>query len=307
MEGYEAFFTEKLESRDIGYASLALLFNSMGYDVIDLFKFHIVLIGLFFSLFFYKLKAPSFILLVIILTNYVAVGNQIRFYLALPLGYFSMYYLLQRKYFLFVLCSTVAVVFHFTLLIFIGLFLLCYLLQRVLSIYQMILLSFIINAVIYVAINHLGAFNEKYTNYFDSDSISSVAGGIYILLPYIIIGFYVLYLIWKILDAEEDYINEVWFKFVYSTTFVGVSVILISIYLQIFAHRFIFSLLPLWLFFFMEVNKVTNNEDIRFTTRYAAVIMLPLIVFYIYILPYMIGMEPFTVNEQRQMLESYTW
>ena len=301
-KGYEMFFQGKLESRDKGFEFLALLFDNLGYGYSYLYRFHIVCMALFYILFLKCVKSPPYILIAFLIVNYVALGNQIRFYVALPLSYIALYELgVKRKYISYLLLSGLSIMFHSTLIILHGCVLLyCFIINRRFS-KRTVIMVLLSNMFIWLILHKGLSVAEQYGSYLSKDGASSTGGGVYNLVPSLI-AFLVIYALKRQLQSCSNY--DATLRFIYVLSFSTSMLLLISIHVQIFANRFISSCFLVWLTYCISA-KVYLPKSKKYLANLATVSIVIVFFLWSYIMPYLMGLTPHSLIEAGLMLESY--
>lgn len=301
--GYELLFENGGADTDKAFAYLSMWFNEHGLSYRMLYRFHIVLMALFYMFLFRKIKVnPIVLTLLTFLFNYVPLGNQIRYYVGFPMALLAMYYYIDKKYILTVFLGVLAFFFHSSLLMFYAIFLYYYYLNNITSRYKGILIL-IANLVLYYYIHNIYS-SEHFDAYFTGEGISGLLGGLYNLFPsFIYISF--AFRINKIIARNNfDYAKTNEYRYLYTCIMMGTVLFLCSIYTQIFAHRMMgLAMMPIWLTFFIKVKGIKNK---RIEVLSNTAIVLLFIFYTIHDLGLITGSDEyiFHVNE---MLNSYSF
>lgn len=294
--GYEYFFNnEDTIKGDLAFSFLTQLLKSCGfYDYSSLFHLHIILMGIIFPIFFYKVKEnPLPYTLLYILLYYVPLANQIRYYVAFPLSLLALYYILyRRKYLVGIVITLLSFLFHRTIIIFIiiGVFF-SFLRKR-------------IKAPIYVLLGNLVVFlffpfiygssdAEAYSTY--RENISSVFGGIYNMIPSVIAIAAVV-----LLNSKVKGINDKKYGFLLTLSLASTVLLLLSLRIQILCNRMISPLAPIWVLYFSYCMKK------GYVTKKLGKIVIWGIVF-IFLswntyVPYLLGISNTLVNEEMLLI-----
>lgn len=335
---YESFFDGKQESRDIGFAYLTELFNDLDADYIVLFRFHIVLMAGAFLHFMRKINAPAWILIVFLFINYVALGNQIRYYVALPLTFLALYeYVIKKNPFTYLLFTIASVLMHFSILI----FHLCFFIVYYLSLYlhnRLLFFIYVVNIVgFFLLVSGLG-FQERYVEYLSEERTSTWIGGIYNFLPSLI-SILSIIKIKQYVDSEysNDYSdnngdvvdsedkgredealededcgddddgtsvnNDVVFYFLFILSISTSLLILPSLPMQILCNRFITPCFTVWLAFGIKAFSYSAYYRWRILFLLSLIVIVP--VLWTFVFPFVFGIEPHFLIEAALMIESY--
>lgn len=313
---YESFFTGKQESRDIGFAYLTDVFNNLDAEYQILFRFHIVLMAAAYLLFFSRIRASAWIIAFYVVINYVALGNQIRYYVALPLTFLALYeFVIKRNSLYYLLFTVVSVLMHFSILV----FQLCFFLVYYLSLYfrrSLLSVIIVVNIVgFFLLMSGLG-FQERYVAYLSEDRTSTWIGGLYNILPSLI-SILCLLMIRRYIDLEKSFIcyddsenvascyddyDEV-FDFLFVLSVSTSLLILPSLQMQILCNRFIFACLPVWLAFGIMGFSCSVYYRWRIFLLLLPVVILPIL--WTFVFPFVFGIDPHFIVEAVLMIESY--
>ncbi|MFR5682861.1 MAG: EpsG family protein [Clostridia bacterium] len=129
---------------------------------------------------------PLLLIFISIVFNYVAIGNQIRFYLAFPLVLLAFFELVTKRYVLTVLLFIIAILEHKSVIILFAVLVVFKFLVYRLSLKKQMLLILLANIIIFFLLNFSDSFDEKYDDYQSAGNISSLAGGIFNVVPYLL-------------------------------------------------------------------------------------------------------------------------
>lgn len=299
--GYESFFEEHAESRDLGFEMMVQYFRSHGLEYKDLFRLHILIMAFCYTLFFKHIHSSPLVLLLFVFLYYAAMGNQIRFYTSLPIAYLSYYQLIiRRDRKLYITFATISIVGHFTLVLYHGCILLFIFLNKHCK--HLLLAIVLINLFLLGLTNSGIVFQGQYESYGTAEGISSLYGGLYhVLIPIIAIMMVVFtYKLTKNLKCHNE--PELILFFVMS---VGTSMLLLpGIYIQILNHRFVSSCLPIWLAYFTRVSGYCkySNKVVLWSFMFLLVILSLMKIF---VFPYWFGLPTATMLEMKLMIDSY--
>ena len=335
---YESFFDGKQESRDIGFAYLTEFFNDLDVDYIVLFRFHIVLMAGAFLLFMRRINAPAWIVAFFIVLYYVPLGNQIRFYVALPLTFLALYeYVIKKNLFLYFVLTGVSVLMHFSILV----FQLCFFIVYYLSLYlhnRLLFFILVVNIIgFFLLVSGLG-FQERYVDYLSEERTSTWIGGIYNFLPSLI-SILSIIKIKQYVDSENsndfndkngdvvdrenivredetledeaceddgDVVsvnNDLVFNFLFILSICTSLLVLPSLPMQILCNRFITPCFTVWLAFGIKAFSYSVFNQWRVLLLLFLIVIVP--VLWTFVFPFVFGIEPHFLIEAALMIESY--
>lgn len=311
--GYEYYF-ETQNSPDFLYNYLSEAFLKYGYEFRDLYRFHIFFIALFFSLYFFRLvKTKAFFITVIfLLTNYVAVGTQIRYFMAL--GTFLLatdMYSTSKKHLSFLLLTALSLIAHqgiFLLIIMLGFTYVFWGKRgRQLNWWIVLIVNVILASVLLGLQLDLDSSKGLFNTYVTEGEKSSWIGGIYHSFPSII-GFICIFNLCRLLGinislGKSKQLNRQ--MVLYWVSISPVWIIVASMMVQILGSRYLFIMLPLWLsfliIFYGKVHKVKDKQLISNTF----VIILGVSILFTYIMPYLLMPGNVYVRQMLSMILSY--
>ena len=251
--GYILYFENPEIKTDFLFRYLSNVFRNLGLTFFELYQLHIVLYGLLFTYFITRFTNNSFLVLIFYLSIlYVPLVNQIRYFLALGflLNGFYFFYFTKRKYLSFILFA-LAILSHSAIILFYGFIFLNKYSSKENYLKRCYIMSGILFMIIF-SLNSLGLRNYlgNYLNYFNSEGVSSLAGGVYNILPYVI---FLLLLHRQAINAQKKYTffeNDKTFQILYRLSLFSIIFIPISLNIQIFAHRYVHASLIVWLCFY---------------------------------------------------------
>lgn len=225
----------------------------------DVYKFHILIEGIFFSLFINKITDKPFVpTIFFILLNFVNVANQIRFFVGLFMFLYGMTFYKKNVYVYYIL-GIIACLNHITLII---LFFLIpfrtFLLNISLKNYILVVLF---TMILLPYLSHLvPSFLSLFTKYLSDYNQSSLFGGIFMLFP--VLFYAVIY--FKIENSRKQRIFTVFSLQQLKLILCAFSFIVIplSLTFHIFSHRFIFPFILSWTIYLFE-NWKTNKKNFK--------------------------------------------
>lgn len=304
-DGYIFFFNHSEMSRDPMFAFLSEFFKNRGYTFIDLYKFHIILISFFFIYIFKSTRVnPLLLIFISIVFNYVAIGNQIRFYLAFPLVLLAFFELVTKRYVLTVLLFIIAILEHKSVIILFAVLVVFKFLVYRLSLKKQMLLILLANIIIFFLLNFSDSFDEKYDDYQSAGNISSLAGGIFNVVPYLL-PIYSCVRISKILGKKAPELKDKpIYEFLYTCSIAPMVFLMSGLYVQVLANRFVITFLPIWFAFFIYVHRHPLQKRTKKTISIMAWTSIMILIFWMFCLMPQLGFVDYFI-ETYLMLSSY--
>ena len=307
--GYEYWFDVDASGTDKAFAFLSAWFNERGLSFRMLYRFHILLIAFFYVVLFRKLRVnPILYSVILLLFSYDAVGNQIRYFVGLPMALLAIHYYVYKKYIWAVILGVLAFFFHSSLFLFFAIFFLYYhLISRVGITWELVLII-VFNILLYYVLHETGMSSKisgNYDTYITSSSrVSSVLGGIYNLFTTITYIYFAFIINREVKIAEPTLTMAIEYKYLYSCIMMGTVLVLCSIPTQIIAHRMMsMAMMPIWLTFFLRTYKL-NIKNIK------GYVKICLIVIFLFNVLHSLGV--FTGSDSyiyhvKEMLNSYSF
>lgn len=299
---YEFWFSNDSTDVDIAYGFLCDWFKSHGLHFRALYRFHILLMGLFYTILFKKLKVnPIGFTLLLLLFCYVPMGNQIRYYVGFPMTLLALINFSDRRYTLAAILAVLAFFFHSSLLLFFTLYLgYFYIVSRINS--WKIPAIIVANGLAYFFIYYRMTL-EHFDSYIIEDSFSSLMGGIYNLFVTIVYTYCTFLVNRDIVKGYPDIAQSKEYKMFYNCIMMGTMLFLCSITTQIFVHRMMgMALLPIWLTFFIRAKRLNNKVISR---RIVASLIVIFLFYSMNLLGVFTGSNAY-VDQIELMLNSYT-
>lgn len=304
-EGYLFFFNNSEISRDPMFAFLSEFFKNRGYTFTDLYKFHIILISFSYIYIFKSTRVnPLLLIFISIVFNYVAIGNQIRFYLAFPLILLAFWGLVTKRYIFTAILFTIAILEHKSVIILFVVLVVfkCLVYRR--SFKKQVLLILFANIIIFFLLKFSSLFDEKYDNYQSSGNISSLAGGIFNVVPYLL-PIYSCLRISKIVRRKAPELRDrPIYEFLYTCSIAPLVFLISGLYVQVLTNRFIIAFLPIWFAFFIYVYHYPLPSKTKKTISIMAWISILIIIFWMFCLMPQLGFVDYFI-EIYLMLSSY--
>lgn len=306
--GYEYWFDYDATGTDRAFVFLSAWFNAQGLSFRMLYRFHILLIAFFYTLLFKRLKAnPIIFSIVLLLFSYDAVGNQIRFFVGLPMALLALYDIVEKKYIRATLLGVMAFFFHSSLALLFAIFFFYYFILRHIEYTWRVFFIIVANFVLYYVVhetNMSASLSGNYETYLTSaDRVSSVIGGIYNLITALLyIGF--AYVVNKeIRKVQPSFTTTKEYRYLYTCIMMGTVLFICSIQTQIIAHRMMnMAMMPIWLTYFIRAKSL-RVKIINERVNTAVVIIFIFVT--LHTLGFFTGSDSY-IYHVREMLNSYT-
>ncbi len=291
------FEDQEQETKDFFIRFITLKFEQWGLEYKHVFRFHIIVIAVLFTLFANKFLKNSLLLVIIcfLIADYVPVVNQIRYFVAFGLYLFSVYYFYIRKYRLFGLFTVLAFLNHIGI---IPLYLILLFIRKDVQTKIYIAFSIIVYTVVYAVLN-INILQDAwgFEAYLQEEMKSTLLGGIFKMLPSILVVI-LLYYTHKKSTVEKD--DEM--QFLYRLSLFPIIFIPSITLTQVVGDRYVFNFIIIWIIFIVRNLKI-NNKNMLLQKVY--VILIVFIVWYlVYILPFDVFGESPLLDEFIQSYES---
>lgn len=305
-DAYIDFFNHPENSRDPMFAFLSTFFKNRGYTFIDLYRCYILLISFFYIRLFKSINVnPLLLIFVLVIFNYVAIGNQIRFYLAFPLILLSFFEFVKKKYVLAALFFILSILEHKSVIILFTILITFKFLVYRLSATKQIILIILANIIIFFLLNYSSSFDEKYNDYQNINKISSLAGGVFNIIPYLFPMYSCLRINKALRKKNPEFRDKSIYEFLYTCS-VAPTVFLISgLYVQVLANRFIIAFLPIWFAFFIYTHRCSFQKKTKRTVSTMAGTSTVILIFWKFCLMPQLGFVDYFM-ETYLMLLSYS-
>lgn len=303
-EMYRVFYKYDLPT-DVLMMGLTSLFKSYRLTFHDLFVFHIIISVLLCFIFIKKYTYNFFyVFLAYILIDYVHFANQIRFYLGVPLIMLAFYYLYQKKYGQVVLFAVLGCLSHIGLIVTLLFIPAYFFIKREKYFKSILVLSILCFLFIFSGLQiGIGSSIGHFGLYFEKDLISSIVGGVYNAIPYVL---FLGMLYWeskKYLKKTSDAWEDEKFVFLFKLCFFTLVFIPSSLYLQIIGHRYVMPFVMIFTIFYLYLIR---DDSPRLRTwklaRYSLLCLLVCTI--IYIIPSFILKENHFLEEFELMMKS---
>lgn len=287
--GYYHFFNNPEASPDLLFKYLSVFYKSIGLSYIDLFQLHILIIGFCISYFITRFSPyPLIVLFCVILIKFIPIVNQIRFYSAFGIFLMSIYSLIvskRRRMAIFLMF--LSIISHLAISPLFILFLIYPKLKNytLKKISKILVLTSVLMFVIFQVMNTIVTGHFEY--YLQGNSISSVIGGLYLILP-IVLGYFFIFKYYKILcNKIPELLDDIKFKFLFILSVYTAPLLLIGLISQIVVHRYISIFSMVWLIYLIYPLSLDshNKRNIIFSFLgflfylIALVYLVPIVVF----------------------------
>lgn len=302
-EGYVYAFYHTEWSRDIAFSFLSDYFIEKGWQFRDLFHFHITLMAVLYATMYRRLKVnPIIFVALTVFMNYIGFGNQIRYYVAFSLALNACFSWYKQKYVYSICFFVIAMLFHYTVIIFFALFVLMTYLIKKNNWRRLFAIICLLNVILFLVVYKSNfMLEEQYATYKNTNLTSSFVGGLFNLTPLIIPIFYLRVIARKgTLKINEET------KFLYILCISTFPLFLLAIYMQIMGSRLMMALLPFYLCFFAKVRSHSAHQYVKAICDNAITLTLLYFILWRFIIPSLFGINGPTLVELQMMLKSYT-
>lgn len=283
---YDWIYKTEDDTTDFVFYELSKLFNQYQLEFEDLYIFHIVCSLLIYFILITRFTRNYFyVFLIYILLDYVHFTNQIRYYLGLPIlltGYYFLFY--RKKYIISIILIGFSLLCHVglaALLLFIPAF---YLIPQRKFIKFILLSSLVVALMVFLLMQgRLALMLDHYDAYFSSEYDSSLLGGIFNGLPYMVYYSFLLIETPKLIKRKiiEDPLK---YELLFKLTFFSLLFLPGSFFLQILGHRYIMPFVIFWVIFYLYLVRDLPQKEKLFKMIVFGIIHFAAI-FSIYILP----------------------
>ncbi len=258
FEGY-AMTYERERSGDVAYAMLEYLGVYLNLDFESFYAIPIFIQLLLYAVVFRLYKVNAFVsFFAVILLNYVAMANQLRYFIAFPLFLISVYYwCFERKKKIALAIAILSVLFHsgtIALIIYFPLYEYIYRKQltsrRILSIYALL------GIIVLLFFSAFGQFmfkvDEKYAHYTNSEG-ASLLGVLFIVLY----GSLCLFFLYIVFPKDKGiWMKRFEYPFLFSLSFFPVIFIIATFSrFQIIASRYVDTFFVVWMITLLFLQK----------------------------------------------------
>lgn len=285
---YMYYFIYKYEndSTDFLFYHLVKIFNRFNLEYEDLYIFHLsISLVIYFFLITRYTRNYFYVFLLYIILDYVHFTNQIRYYLGLPILFTGFYYLLYKKKYIFSIFLIILSILCHAALATLVLFIPVYFFVPTRKFIKLSLASSLVVALIVFLLMQggLAIVLDHYDAYFSKEYDSSLIGGIFNGLPYMV--YYVFLLIeTPKLIKKKNIADHPLYELIFKLAFFSLLFLPASFFLQIIGHRYIMPFAIFWIIFYLYLIQDLPQKQKLFKMVFFGIIHF-IAIFSIYILP----------------------
>jgi len=303
---FKYFYENDWEKIDPMFILLMKVMNAYHFDYYAFYQVHLIIYTLSYYFFISRYtKNVFYVFLVFFVLYYVPYVNQIRYYLAFPFFLLSIHYFIQkRNLVLFVIFTALAFTSHSAILILYGFIPMYYFISSKSFFKYLFIFSGVLFMVVF-ALFQMGIVQEieHFGEYFDKGMTSSVAGGIFNAIPYMIYIFYLWIIDKNYRKKNPDFAQDKTYSFLSKFTFFSIIFIPAAFFVQILGNRYVFPFLIVWLIFYLYTIREEPAKRKFFSLFIAGLIHL-FVGTLIYVIPHFIFGESFYEEELIKAMHS---
>lgn len=302
---YEARFKYPFIGTDLFFIWMTDLLKLFSAEYRVLFRIHIILSALLYALFTSKISSKGYLITVfILLTNFVAMGNMIRYYVAFPAFLCSFLYLYEKKYLRHVLLIAFALLNHVAILMVVLVAYLFFIFRKIVTMYPVWALIGT-NIVAFICLNVAMSYvGEHFILYFGEEYQSSLMGGIFAVASSLLVLFLIISVYRNTRQFDIELSNHSLTSFLFIFSIASFSFVLISLSTQIFSNRFISPMLIVWVSFFCHIRNNTESEILQNYARLCLFLLLIIITIWTFFVPMFVLDSTFYIDEALILLRS---
>lgn len=283
---YSWIYDKGNDNTDFVFFELSKIFNSLNLEYESLFVFHMLTSLLIYWFLISRYTRNYFyVFLIYILLDYVHFTNQIRYYLGLPILFTGFYYLLYKKKYIFSIFLIILSILCHAALATLVLFIPAYFFVPTRKFIKLSLASSLVVALIVFLLMQggLAIVLDHYDAYFSKEYDSSLIGGIFNGLPYMV--YYVFLLIeTPKLIKKKNIADHPLYELIFKLAFFSLLFLPASFFLQIIGHRYIMPFAIFWIIFYLYLIQDLPQKQKLFKMVFFGIIHF-IAIFSIYILP----------------------
>ncbi len=283
---YSWIYDKGDDNTDIVFFELSKIFNSLNLEYESLYIFHMLgsLIIYWFLISRYT-RNYFYVFLLYILLDYVHFTNQIRYYLGLPILFTGFYYLVYKKKYIFSIFMIILSMLCHAGLATLVLFIPVYFFVPIRKFIKLSLVSSLVVALIVFLLmkGGLALVLDHYDAYFSSEYDSSLIGGIFNGLPYMVYYVFILIETPKLIK-KKNIVDHPMYELLFKLAFFSLLFLPASFFLQIIGHRYIMPFAIFWIIFYLYLIQDLPQKQKLFKMVFFGIIHFTAI-FCIYILP----------------------
>lgn len=293
-DGYYLIYKKILSTTDILFNVIADIAISQKLDYAIVYKIHIFIMGLGFIYFVSRFSTAAIfsVITFYILFQFVPLSNQIRYYVSFSLFLIAAYSLIVRKNKLvFIILSALSLSSHLSILLMFPFIYFYYRFKDEYYLPKLLLFSLVFGLLAYVAYSIFLIFSNHFAFYFEQSNLSSIAGGIFISLIWIL---WMLYIIRRnnslLITNNASIKDDVKYQFLYKFSLYSIIFAPAGVIIQILCHRYIMALIIVWITFILysTVYEFSLIRRLKVLLQFSGLVIITF--FYQYFLPvYLLG------------------
>lgn len=280
-----------------------LIADKYNYTFVEIYRFHILLIGIL-MIRFITYFTPNILLLsiIVIVYNYVSFANQIRYFFAFFLFLVATYkYIVDNKRLQPLILIVLSVLSH-TGVIPLYFLLLFYNYIKKISTKKLLILIVSVSIALPLIIEISSKLLPQFSGYYSSEMRSSFAGGLLYILPVILIYILLIKKNASLIKNNDPLIYDSKYLFLYSLSILSILFVPVSFFYQIIMFRYIISMGIVWLILLVYVNQnvINNFYILLYVLAFSSLMIL-----WFYFAPNLVG-DYFYIKEAILMIQSTT-
>ncbi len=251
---YEVMFDNiDAYNTDFLYTTFVKFWHKNNWDFDKLYRFHILIISIFFASFIFKFtRRGVFVVLIICCFRFVDFGNQIRYFFGFFIALNALYYfIVGKKYLLASILGVISILSHSSLII-LYIIPLLYKWISQLTIKKILLLNILILTLLGIITTTVLRIFPQFSKYLLNENLkSSFWGGLFDIFP-------IIFIIWAIFQRHTFFVKngnmileDKKYKFLFTISNFAFLFISMGIFYRIFNDRLVFSFSLVWLCYFI--------------------------------------------------------
>ena len=247
-DAYELMFDQYVNT-DIFSLWIAQLCRTLGFGFVSFYQIHLSLAFLLYYVLISRFNRNVFIIyLCLLLINYVQFANQLRYFISFPLFVYASYLLFcknNKKAYILLLISPIIHIGILSLYIFLP----AYKIFQKFNTFKLVTYVLSGSVVFFLLLKYVMIYiPEKFWGYLEDDNISTLAGGVYNLIFPIVCIIIVIFSTYRWHSFFTEKQDKV-YHFLRLMSYSPILFIIISIDVQVIAHRYIYPFLVVWILF----------------------------------------------------------
>lgn len=288
-EIYKSTFEGYYQSNDYMFNAMSEFFSNRGYEYLLLYQIHILAMGICFIFFASKFNSTNtfVIISIYLLLQFVPLSNQIRYFVSFSFFLLSIYFLIIKgNKILFVLFIVLSLLSHSGIVLMFPFLYFYYKIKNEKFIKTVLISSIVFAAIFWIVYKTALIIFSQFASYFESEMISSMAGGVFDNFIWFI---WIIYIVNNNKRLDKDFSMEISqdnnYQLLYKLSLFTIIFIPTSFFLQIISHRYVASCIIVWVSYLLYSLKYRETLSSR-VRNYTLLIILSLVTFfYIYFLP----------------------